>query len=81
LLYSPSSRASSYLQVKKGKEPRSDHDYFLKDAAHFIIHQLPYHSAPDVFDTDSVVKYSTKEEATSNILNSDDKISKVIKTD
>jgi hypothetical protein len=36
---------------------------------------------PYVFDTDRVVKYSTEEEATSNILNSDDKDSKVIKTD
>ena len=35
---------------------------------------------PYVFDTDSVVKYSAEEEANSNILNSDDKVSKVIQT-
>lgn len=36
---------------------------------------------PYVFYSDSAVKYSTEEEASTHILNSDDKASKVIKTD
>jgi hypothetical protein len=46
----------------------------------YPIHQLPYHSMPYVFCTDGVVIYTSEDEATSDILNSGDKVSKVIKT-